>query len=128
MVSFSIKGKESDHLQQAIQQSKSNETNYVVSPVWYNYAFFYYYEDGKYFKELFDFTHQEPNNVKFDYNPATFDYTGISNARYLNVIVSNDASQVGFPTLNTKLENLGYRLSNSVTVNKACKSYLFEKR
>lgn len=125
--SFRIQGKPSDQLNKALLASDQAHAAYVVAPVWYCYNFFYYYQEGYYFKHLYDYTHTTPKDVFFDYNLATFDYSKLSAYREINVLQSHDAAQLALPGIMEKLESLHYHLIKKLSVSETCMMYQFVK-
>ena len=127
MFSFSIVGKKSDTLQEALLVSNLNETIYVISPNWYNYNFYYYFDNGKYFFSLFDVNHVEPRNVIFDYNLTTFSFSKVDEYKNVNIILNANPNQDSFNSFDSKLKGMGYYLSKTTLINKVSKSYLYKK-
>lgn len=125
--SFNIKGKEPDKLENAIQLTNTKTTCYIVCPKWYNYTFYYYFEKGIYFKKIFDYNHQEPKNVFFDYNLSAFSFECAETYNHLNIILSGDPNQSSFDTFNHKLSLRGFELDTTFQISKVSKSYVYHQ-
>jgi len=126
--SFNIKGKEPDKLEKAIQLTDAKTTCYVICPKWYNHTFFYYFEGGVYFKNLFDYHHQEPKNVFFDYNLSAYPFACVDSYNKLNIILSGDPHQSSLHDFNQKLVQKGFELDSIFEISRVSKSYIYKRK
>ena len=125
--SFRIKGLPSDHLQEALRYSENENSCYVISPPWYDHTFYYYYERGKYFPEVFDDSNLPPSNVSFEFDLTKTYWNGIGKYAEVNVILSGDPGQSPFEEFNKKITGEGFVLDTVLRINKASNSYVYRK-